>query len=207
MENRNDFIISAFTTLWGPRCPLSLFLLLRGKSEKKLKYIRKGDSGKPRKERERNERKERKRECPRLQASQECASNTRYNWRKAYTMGRRERSSQPSPIAGAASIFSQATKRRSLPVAVKRDGGGVGLPGTGSPRKILALDRCKQHEIAAYQRWISADGSRPKAAARLCASFLMKPTLSFAQKPCLRNDNAQKSKGCIRRWVFWSKTG
>ena len=44
LENRNDFIISAFTTLWGPRCPLSSFLLLREKSEKKLKYIRKGDS-------------------------------------------------------------------------------------------------------------------------------------------------------------------
>ena len=86
---------------------------------------------------------------------------------------------------------SQATKRRSLPVAAKRDGGGVGLPGTGSPRKILALERCKQHEIAAYQRWISADGSRPKAAARLCASFLMKPTVSFAQKPCLSNDASE----------------
>ena len=94
---------------------------------------------------------------------------------------------------------SQATKRRSLPVAAKRDGGGVGLPGTGSPRKILALERCKQHEIAAYQRWISADGSRPKAAARLCASFLINPTVSFAQKPCRSNDNAQKSNGCIRR--------
>ena len=110
LENRNDFIISAFTTLWGPRCPLSSFLLLRGKSEKKLKYIRKGDSGKPRKERERNERKERKRECPRLQASQECANNTRYNWRKAYTMGRRERSSQPSPIASAASTLLSSNK-------------------------------------------------------------------------------------------------
>ena len=110
LENRNDFIISAFTTLWGPRCPLSSFLLLRGKSEKKLKYIRKGDSGKPRKERERNERKERKRECPRLRASQECASNTRYNWRKAYTMGRRERSSQPSPIASAASTLLSSNK-------------------------------------------------------------------------------------------------
>ena len=32
LENRNDFIISAFSTLWGPRCPLSSFsLLLREK--------------------------------------------------------------------------------------------------------------------------------------------------------------------------------
>ena len=58
LENRNDFIISAFTTFWGPRCPLSSFLLLRGKSEKKLKYIRKGDSGKPRKKKETKKKKE-----------------------------------------------------------------------------------------------------------------------------------------------------
>ena len=78
---------------------------------------------------------------------------------------RHERSSRTSPIVSAASTpLSSDKKRRSLPIAAKRDGGGVGLPGTGSPRKILALERCRQHEIAAYQRWISADGSRLFAA-------------------------------------------
>ena len=60
-----------------------------------------------------------------------------------------------------------------------RDGGGFGLPGTGSPRRILALERWMQHEITAYQRTISADESRPKATARLDANFLTKPTVSL----------------------------
>ena len=58
LENRNDFIISAFTTLWGPRCPLSSFLLLRGKGEKKLKYIGKGDGKKNQEKKEKKEKKE-----------------------------------------------------------------------------------------------------------------------------------------------------
>ena len=81
------------------------------------------------------------------------------------------------------------------------------LPGTGSPRKTAALERWRQHEITAYQRTISADGSRLKATARLVASFLMKPTVSLAQKPCLSKDKAQKSKACIRLCVRGSKIG
>ena len=50
---------------------------------------------------------------------------------------------------------------KSRPSAEKREGAGVGLPGTGSPRRILALARCRQHEMTAYQRLISAEGSRP----------------------------------------------
>ena len=34
LENRNDFIISAFATLWGPRGPLSSFFLLLERFEK-----------------------------------------------------------------------------------------------------------------------------------------------------------------------------
>ena len=94
-----------------------------------------------------------------------------------------------------------AAKPKSRPIAAKRDGGGVGLPGTGSPRKTLAFERWMQQEIAAYQRLISSDGSRPKATARLVASFFTKPTVSLAQNPCRSNDKAQKSKACIRRWV------
>ena len=85
-----------------------------------------------------------------------------------------------------------AAKPKSRPIAAKRDGGGVGLPGTGSPRKILAFERWMQQEIAAYQRLISSDGSRPKATARLVASFFTKPTVSLAQNPCRSNDKAQK---------------
>ena len=80
-----------------------------------------------------------------------------------------------------------AAKPKSRPIAAKRDGGGVGLPGTGSPRKILAFERWMQQEITAYQRRISSDGSRPNATARLAASFLIKPTVSLAQNPCLSN--------------------
>ena len=67
-----------------------------------------------------------------------------------------------------------AAKPKSRPIAAKRDGGGVGLPGTGSPRKTLAFERWMQQEITAYQRRISSDGSRPNATARLAASFLNK---------------------------------
>ena len=35
----------------------------------------------------------------------------------------------------------EAAKPKSRPIATNREGGGVGLPGTGSPRKILALER------------------------------------------------------------------
>ena len=52
-----------------------------------------------------------------------------------------------------------AAKPKSRPIAAKRDGGGVGLPGTASPRKTLAFERWMQQEIAAYQRLISSDGS------------------------------------------------
>ena len=76
-----------------------------------------------------------------------------------------------------------AAKPKFRPIAAKRDGGGVGLQGTGSPRKTLAFERWMQHEIAAYQRLISSDGSRPKATARLVASFFTKPTVSLAQNP------------------------
>ena len=107
-------------------------------------------------------------------------STTTFN-RKAQTKGRSERSSRAPSLVSAAR--THATKRKSLPVAANRDGGGVGLPGTGSPRKTFALDRWIQHEITAYQRCTSADGSRPRAAARLCASALMNPTVSCAQKP------------------------
>ena len=58
-----------------------------------------------------------------------------------------------------------AAKPKSRPIAAIRDG-GVGLPGTGSPRKTLAFERCMQQEIAAYQRLISSEGSRPKATAQ-----------------------------------------
>ena len=74
-----------------------------------------------------------------------------------------------------------AAKPKSRPIAAKRDGGGVGLPGTGSPRKTLAFERWMQQDNAAYQRLISSDGSRPKATARLVASFFTKPTVSLAQ--------------------------
>ena len=63
-----------------------------------------------------------------------------------------------------------AAKPKSRPIAAKRDGGGVGLPGTSSPRKTLAFERWMQQEIAADQSLISSDGSMPKATARLVAS-------------------------------------
>ena len=135
-----------------------------------------------RKERKRKETKtEEKRECSRIQASQECASKAHISPHHHQTKGRCERSSRAPSLVSAAR--THATKRKSLPVAANRDGGGVGLPGTGSPRKTFALDRWIQHEITAYQRCTSADGSRPRAAARLCASALMNPTVSCAQKP------------------------
>ena len=75
-----------------------------------------------------------------------------------------------------------AAKPKSRPITAKRDGGGVGLPGTGSPRKILAFERWMQQEIAAYQRLISSDGSRPKATARQVASFFHEAYCLFGPK-------------------------
>ena len=77
----------------------------------------------------------------------------------------------------------------------KRTGGGECRPGTGSPRNTFAFARWRQHAITPYQRRISADGSKPRAAARAKANFFVKLIVSFAQKPCLSKDNAQKSKG------------
>ena len=61
---------------------------------------------------------------------------------------------------------------RSRPSEKNRGGGAEWRAGTGSPRKTFALARCKQHEMMPYHRQISAEGSRPKAAARAKASFL-----------------------------------
>ena len=125
--------------------------------------------------------------------------------RKQHTA--REGASKVWPLLVAHHTMHYAAKPKSRPIAEKRDGTGVGLPGTGSPRKTLALERWIVHAIAAYHRRTSSEGSRPKATARLVANFLTKPTVSLAQKPWRSNDNAQKSKGCIRRWVCELKIG
>ena len=91
------------------------------------------------------------------------------------------------PTLSLPSARDHAAKPKSLPIAAKRDGGGVGLPNTGSPRKTLAFERWMQQEITAYQRRISSDGSRPNSAARLAANFLIKLTVPLAQKPCTSN--------------------
>ena len=85
-------------------------------------------------------------EYQRIQASQGRASRARSNWRKLKQWGSMSEAHAPSPSLAQPATY--AAKGRSRPVAAKRDGGGVGLLGTGSPRKTLALLRWIQHEMA-----------------------------------------------------------
>ena len=115
MENRNDFIISAFATLWGPRCPLSSFLLLREKSEKQLKYIRKGDSENIRKELTRKNRTEK--------SGRSYASKHRKNARaKPATAGEKtKRTHRVARLSNAQAWATHVHGKRHLRRAVQRD--------------------------------------------------------------------------------------
>ena len=64
-------------------------------------------------------------------------------------------------------FYYKLANAKSRPRAIKRGGGGECLPGTGSPLRIFALARWIQQEITPYHLRISAEGSSPKASARL----------------------------------------
>ena len=104
-------------------------------------------------------------------------------------------------------FYAPHKARSSLPPTSSRAGTEAPRPGTASPRKILALARCTQHDKAAYHLLISADGSSSKCAALRFANLRMRATVSFAMKPCRSNASARKSKGCSLRPVLRSNTG
>ena len=90
-------------------------------------------------------------------------------------------------------------KSRPKPLPKRRQAGGAIAAGTGSPRKIFALERWIAHAITAYQRRISSDGSSPAPSARRLANFLVKEIVSFAHRPWRSKLSATKSNGTWRR--------